>query len=69
MRSIGRLAARHDGLTLELPRSTRPRASTSQKDVESVEREEERVQRHLETLEAEAMELEAERARDPAASR
>src|SRR5262249_44547587 len=34
----------------------------SQKDVESVEREEERVRRHLETLAAEAVQVDAERA-------
>jgi chromosome segregation protein len=58
---IGRLGARHDGLSSSY-RAHETARLTSLKDVESVEREEERVRRHLETLTAETVELEAERA-------
>jgi chromosome segregation protein len=58
---LGRLAARHDGLSSSYRQHETARL-TSLKDAESVGREEERVRRHLETLGAETMELEAERA-------
>jgi chromosome segregation protein len=58
---IGRLSARHDGLSSSY-RAHETARLTSLKDVESVEREEERLRRHVETLTAETVGLEAERA-------
>jgi chromosome segregation protein len=58
---IARLTARHDGLSSSF-RAHEAAQLTSQKDVESVGREEDRLQRHLETLHAERTELEGERA-------
>src|SRR5262245_20193900 len=58
---ISRLTARHDGLSSSF-RAHEAAQLTSQKDVEAIGREEDRVQRHLETLDAERMELDSERA-------
>ncbi len=57
---IARLSDRRDSLRSSYQAQEAARL-TGLKDVESAEREEERVRRHLETLTAEAAELEAER--------